>query len=144
MSLAHNVCRACAAVVAAGLLSGCQFTGPTPPAEKLNSTPLVVDEAMQLRDWEPVSATYQSGATVAGPTLFFVEPDPTLPMGEDFITENVLFVGQVALMPVTAVFQPPWSDVTYRGVRMEPSYTASPPLETDYENMAREAHEGYR
>jgi len=144
MSSTRNLALACSALLAAGLLSGCQVSGPTPPVEQLNPTPLVIDEAMQLRDWEPVTAFYQSGATIAGPTMFFVEPDPTLPRGVDFLTENVLFVGQVAVMPVTIVFQPPWDDVTYRGVRQDPSYSASPPLETDYENMAREAHEGYR
>src|SRR5437879_5432470 len=100
MCLTHKLSRACFAIAAAGLLSGCQFTSPTPATEKMNSTPLVIDEAMQLRDWEPVTAGYQSGATLAGPTLFPVEPSPSLAPYEDMIAEDNLFVVQVAFMPV--------------------------------------------
>src|SRR5205814_4103813 len=109
-----------------------------------NQTPLIVDEAMQLRDWEPVTANWESGATIAGPTGFVFEPSPTLPPYEDMLVENGLFIGQVLAVPLTLSMEPPSTDIIYRGVRQEPSYTAVPPLESDTENIQRESHAGYR
>ena len=36
------------------LFVGCQRTQP-PRADRVNDTPLVIDEAMQKRDWEPAT-----------------------------------------------------------------------------------------
>jgi len=126
------------------LAGGCQVVSPTPPVEKMNTTPLVIDEAMQIRDWEPVTAYYDSGAVVAGPHNFPLEPSPDLPYGFDFLTDNVLFGGQAVVLPITVIIDPPWNDVTYRGVRQDPSYTSAPPLETDVEYIQRHIHQGYR
>src|SRR5215207_2253812 len=54
-----------AAFVAA---AGCQNIVPPPTKSAVNNTPLVVDEAMQVRDNERTTAYYANGATVAGGT----------------------------------------------------------------------------
>jgi hypothetical protein len=142
MSSIHN--RATRMFAVAGALTaviGCQPVQPT-VSEKLNDRPLIIDEAMQQRNWEPTVARYQSGATVAGPTGFLFEPLDTMPQWQQGLVETPLFVGQVILLPVTLIAQPVWTPVTYRGIRTEASYTAAPPLETDEEFMARSP--GYR
>src|SRR5690349_12219671 len=66
-SMTIVVCIGAAAAAAAGI-GGCQRLGNTPP-EQLNPTPLVVDEAMQRRDWQPPQpATYENMSVVARPT----------------------------------------------------------------------------
>src|SRR2546423_2799647 len=96
--------------------AGCQQALPA-QAEKLNDRPMVVDEAMQRREWEPTVAHYQSGATVAGPTGFWYEPSDRLNENGKGIVENPLFVGQVLMLPVTLSVEPVWTPVIYRGVR---------------------------
>src|SRR5215218_6143979 len=53
--------------------TGCQRTQPPRP-DRLNDAPLVVDEAMQIRDWDRSTATYANGGVVAGAARITFEP----------------------------------------------------------------------
>jgi hypothetical protein len=55
-------------------LGGCIYVTSNQP-DKLSREPLLVDEAMLQRDWEPVTVAYPSGAVVAGsPRVPFTGP----------------------------------------------------------------------
>src|SRR6185369_5229270 len=61
--------------ILAGL--GCQATVP-PRADKLNNPPLIVDEAMQRREWDRSISHYPNGDTVAGGTGYFLQTHETI------------------------------------------------------------------
>lgn len=115
-------------VMAAG---GCQWVTP-PPTARVNDTPIVVDEAMEHRDWSATTAYYANGVTVAGPTGQYFEPDQRIPEELRWPIEYPLFVGQVAALPFDFLWNPPWEDVAYPGVSVPPSYTAVPPTNVQY------------
>ena len=131
--------KAAAMLIGGGamLLGGCHGSCPmscpvqrikdTPP-EAINDTPLVVDPAMQVRDWDRSSAYYASGGVVAGPTGFLYEPKRGQPEWHYALLESPLFLVQTIALPVTLAFNPPWSKVVYKGVTVEPTYTAMPAL----------------
>src|SRR5215204_4694264 len=76
-TLTHLISRA--AVVASAtpflfvVMTGCQRIPPNRPVA-LNDEPIVVDEAMEIRDWDRSTAYYGNGATVAGATRLTWEP----------------------------------------------------------------------
>ena len=55
------------------VLPGCQGIDREQPPAPVNDTPLVVDEAMQIRDWDRSTNYYANGATVAGGTGYVWE-----------------------------------------------------------------------
>ena len=57
---------------------GCQKTIPN-TAVKLNSTPLIIDDAMQMRDWDKEVCYYGNGDTVAGGTGYMFQTHETIP-----------------------------------------------------------------
>lgn len=115
------------------MVMGCQMASPiqrvrNSEPEAQSTAPLVIDGAMQLRDWERSTAMYSNGDTVAGPTGFPYEarwymPEPVYPL-----VETPLFVGQTVLMPVTLTITPPWTPIRYSGATVETTYTAMPQL----------------
>lgn len=113
------------------LMAGCgsliQPVRNSPPAT-LNPAPLVVDQAMQLRDWDRVTAHYSNGDTVAGPTGFPYEARWGQPEWAYSVIEPPLFVGQTVALPVSLVITPPWTPIRYTGETVETTYTAMPPL----------------
>src|SRR4051812_913628 len=80
-----------AAAAAVVTSTGCRAYQNTPP-EPFNAPPVVVDEAMQKRDWPMSVARYESGVTVAGPTGFYWEADPNLPPGLYAATATPVFI----------------------------------------------------
>lgn len=114
--------------VALGGVVGCQRTADIQEEPALSTAPLVLDRAIQHRDWEPSVVEYPNGAVVAGPTLFPYETTRTDPNWQQALLAPWLFVGQTIISPFQAIVTPPWSEVTYRGVDVDPSYTAVPPL----------------
>src|SRR5450432_1038702 len=81
------------------LLGGCssmqcpiQRVQNAPPAAE-NTTPLVIDQAMQVRDWDRVTAHYANGDTIAGPTGTPYEVRWNQPAWEYVALETPLFVG---------------------------------------------------
>jgi hypothetical protein len=121
---------ACGAV-AAVMGAGCQRV-VTPPPMQINPSPIVLDEAMQHRDWDRSTAYYPNGVTVAGPTGLYVRADPRLPALAQGAVETPLFVGQVILLPFDFLWDPPWKDVAYPRAQAPASYTAAPPSDNSY------------
>jgi hypothetical protein len=126
------------ALVAALSLIGCQRLYVERP-EPLNTEPVAVDEAMQLRQWAQVSATYPNGATDAGPTGFTWEPKREMEEWNYYYADPGVYFLNLFVMPYRLVVSPPWARVTYRGVWIEPTYHAMPPLPPEPAMMAMEA-----
>jgi hypothetical protein len=98
------------------------------PPDILNDTPLVVDGAMQLRDWSRSTAFYSNGDTIAGPTDFPYEIRRNNPAWVYAVEEPVLFTGQALVFPVMLIIAPPCQERRYTGATIEPTYTAMPAL----------------
>jgi hypothetical protein len=136
-SIHKSIYLAAASLMVGGVGAGCQSNVST-ATDDYNNAPLVIDEAMQRREWEPVTASYESGDTVAGPTGFKYVPRNDLGYVQTQLVEPALFVGQVLILPINMIAEPPGTDVVYRGAVQEPTYTAVPPLETDFQAIQRE------
>jgi hypothetical protein len=130
-----------ALALAAGsaLAAGCQ-RAPKPAPEPVSTSPMVVDEAMQYRDWPRATAYFQAGGVDAGATRFPYNPQTTGdgagratlgPERRNSLLDTAAFVVQVAKLPFTYVRQPPFVDKNYRGVMYDPTYTAMPVLPPD-------------
>jgi hypothetical protein len=98
------------------------------PPDELNDSPLVVDGAMQLRDWQRAEATYANGDTPAGPTGFNYEPAWNQSGYRYPIVETPLFIGQTLLLPVTLTMNPPWTEKVYTGATIGTTYNGMPAL----------------
>ena len=123
-----------AAVVAFAAGAGCQKVVPPAPMA-LNNEPIVVDEAMQRRDFEPVTAYWANGVTVAGPTGVYFEPHNKVPPGvARGAVESPLFVMHTILLPFDMLWDPWWEDVAYPRGQSEAatSYTHAPPSDRTY------------
>jgi hypothetical protein len=118
-----------AALVSAG--AGCQRVMP-PPSMVINPAPIVIDEAMQRRDWDESTAYYTNGVTVAGPTGIYFESDPRLPLLARGAIDTPLFVGHTIALPFDFIWDPPWKDVAYPRAQAPASYTAVPPSTNEY------------
>jgi len=99
----------------------------TPP-ESLTAPVIDVDEAMQVRDWDQVTATYSSGTTVAGPIGFMDAPRPGQNQWRYQFIDTPLFLGNTALLPFAFAKTPPWAPVEWKAATVEPTYTGVPPL----------------
>ncbi|HWB54391.1 MAG TPA: hypothetical protein VG722_09365 [Tepidisphaeraceae bacterium] len=123
------------------VVGGCQMADYHEPRAELQKRPIIVDEAMQHRDWSTSVATIPSGAIVAGPTLFAFKPatymDPPL-NGSMF--EIGTFLGNIAVMPITALADPPWTPTAYHGVNLPASYTMSPAYPSDIPMVVHHVH----
>lgn len=128
MYLIHKrALKAAAIVLAAGLTSGCQ-TKSTGYRESVNQSPLLVDGAMEQRNWTPATSYYAGGAVPAGGTGFLYEPASKLPEVGQALVDPPLFMAQAVALPVTMFISRPWSLRAYHGAIIEPTYTAQPPL----------------
>lgn len=90
--------------------------------------PLPTDRAMQQRNWPVTISRYENGSVVTGPTGFAFQSNENLADWQYPFVETPLFVGQVALLPVTLVLAPPWTSENFSGVVMGPTFTAAPPI----------------
>ena len=115
----------------AGAFAGCQRVTP-PPSMRINPEPIVIDDAMQRRDWDRSTAYYRNGVTVAGPTGVYFESDPRLPAVARGAIETPLLVGHTIALPFDLIWDPPWEDVAYPRAQAPASYTAAPPSTNDY------------
>jgi hypothetical protein len=117
-----------AAVVASAvplfLATGCQRIEPPAP-DRLNDSPLIVDEAMQIRDWNRSVAYYGNGNTVAGSTRLTFEPkdDDRL----NYAADPLIGLGNFVIIPFTYFYTPPFTKVEYQGAIVPPSHFAVPP-----------------
>jgi hypothetical protein len=99
----------------------------TPP-ESLTAPVIDVDQAMQLRDWDRMTAIYSSGATVAGPTGFLYQPRPGQNLWRYQVVDIPIFLVNTALLPYAFAKTPPWKPVEWKAATVEPTYTGVPPL----------------
>ncbi|HEX8524349.1 MAG TPA: hypothetical protein VF669_18990 [Tepidisphaeraceae bacterium] len=119
-----SIRKGAVAALALAAVAGCRTTVNSAQKADLNTTPLVVDEAMQKRDWDRSVAHYANGDTLAGPSLIVIEtsaPDPY-----QRLADPVVNIVNDAMIPVTTILFPPWKDVIYQGVQTPPTYTAQP------------------
>ena len=114
---------------ALGAASGCARPAPrpyTPPA-------LVVDEAMQLREWERSVAYYPNGDTVSGHNRFPIRSDLT-PGSNEFgaaAYDIVASMAQTVALPFTYLVIPPLAPAVYTGEDFGSTYTGMPPMRPD-------------
>jgi hypothetical protein len=109
-------------------MGGCQLVQKEQPPAPVNNTPLVVDEAMQMRDWDRSTNYYANGATVAGGTAYVWEvADWANPDHRRFI-DGPVAVLNFASMPVGLFVNSPFEKQVIRGETVLPTYTAQPPL----------------
>jgi hypothetical protein len=110
--------------LAAGLI-GCTHTHSPPPSE-LSQAPLIIDSAMQLRDWNTSAANYPNGGVPAWDTRFHLKPCPYEPAWVKPVSEPIDFIGQTLFLPVALVIAPPFKPVVYHGFESAPTSTEFP------------------
>jgi len=117
---------------AAGALSagGCARQAPQQP---YTPPPLVIDAAMQRREWERAVAYYPNGDTVSGHNRFPVRSDADV--GGYKITDPAYDIGaslvQTVALPFTYIFIPPFARAVYTGEDFGRTYTGMPPMRPD-------------
>src|SRR5687768_7020394 len=133
------------ALAAASGLAGC-WTSPKPVPEEHSTEPLVIDEAIQQRDWPRTEATFQAGGVDAGPTGFGYDPQTSGdgasraalgPEWSNALLDTGAFIAQALVLPFRLVADGPFEDKNYRGAIYNPTYTAMPLLPPD-ESRAQE------
>lgn len=139
MSLTRNTRFALASVVTLAAITGCSHA-PAPQPEPTDSTPLVIDEAMQKRDWPQSDVTWANGDTVAGATRFGYVPQTEgegvsrAILGDEAgnaLLDTGAFIVQSIVVPFTYFVDPPFVKKTYQGVIYEPTSFAMPVLPPD-------------
>jgi hypothetical protein len=110
--------------VAAGLL-GCAHT-QTPPPSELSQAPLIIDPAMQARDWNQSVAYFPNGGVPAWDTRFHYKPCPYEPTWIKPVSEPVAFIGQTLFLPAALVMAPPFVPVVHHGFQSPPTSTEFP------------------
>jgi hypothetical protein len=124
--------RACGFVLlaACGVLGGCQhYSDPEP--DRLITTPMTIDPAMQRRDWPVTTAYYANTATIAGPRGFNYQPESDLSDVSRGFWEPMLALGQIVWLPIDLVVNPQWESRAYYPVRVDPTYHAVPALDVN-------------
>jgi hypothetical protein len=115
-----------AAMVSAGLAGSTGCLIHTAPPADVDRSPLVIDEAMQHRDWPVTVAHYANGETPAYPTGFVLQHSPTAPAWTPVLTDTPLFFANIVAMPIGYIFTPPWTPVAYPEGVVPPSYNVMP------------------
>jgi hypothetical protein len=118
---------ALAALAAASVsLFGCAGPPGATPPEPVVST-MVIDKAMQQRNFEPAYANFTNTTVMTGNNGVSVEPKPDQPDYNYYVLDTTTFLANVLLMPVSAFEVPPGKDVPNRGPAFAPSYTDARP-----------------
>jgi len=110
-------------------VTGCARQQPqqaTPP-------PMIIDEAMQKRDWEPSVAYIPSGDVVAGVNRFPLRSGGEYTEGgtPDYAGAALDYgahLVQTLALPFTYLFVPPFEPQVYRDEEIGPSYTGMPQM----------------
>lgn len=117
------------ALTSLGAMTGCAQQQPrqaTPP-------PMIIDEAMQKRDWEPSVAYIPNGDVVAGVNRYPLRSGGAYTEGAtpDY-TGAALDYGahlvQTLALPFTYLFVPPFEPQVYRDEEIGPSHTGMPEM----------------
>jgi hypothetical protein len=106
---------------------GCQGNIPA-PVERVDDSPLIVDEAMQRREWERQTSYYANGDTAAGGTGFMFRTHETMPMWSRPAVDPAIAVMNMALFPVGVFVNSPFTEQVYQGAVIPPTATAMPVL----------------
>jgi hypothetical protein len=109
-------------------MAGCQAINKHQPLSPVNNTPLVVDEAMQIRDWDRSTNYYANGATVAGGTGYCWETADWVKEGDRKLTDAPVAVLNFVSMPVGLFVNSPFEKQVVHGEIVPPTYTGQPPL----------------
>jgi hypothetical protein len=115
------------------LALGCQTVAPIPP-DRVNETPIQLDEAMANRLWTPTKAIYPSFSSETGPCEVGLIPADNLDYTSNILSEGLLFLANTVILPGTMVLMPPWEQVETPAFYIPPSYTANPPLKAPADN----------
>jgi len=107
---------------------GCQGIQHEQPPAPVNDTPLVVDEAMQVRDWDRTTNYYANGATVAGGTGYVWEVADWVDSGHRRFVDAPVALLNMLSMPVGIFLNSPFGEQVARGETVPPTYTGQPPL----------------
>lgn len=118
-----------AALLAAGLFAGAEggcYHAPTSAPSA--PPPLIVDQAMQERDWSRSAAYYQNGGVKSTSlrTTFATGPHNSRLLSSGL--ETTAFVGNLAVMPLTLFSTPFNTRVIYHGEQVGPTFNAIPAL----------------
>ena len=107
---------------------GCQFAHRQTPVADVSTTPLLIDEAMQRRDFERSTAWYANGDVVAGPDGKTFQTTSSVNPELQRVMDPAVAFTNVAAEPFYTVVRPPTKVVVYPGLNTPPSYNAQPPL----------------
>ena len=107
------------------LATGCQRVQPNRPVA-INDDPIVVDEAMELRDWDRSTSYYASGAVVAGAPR--VTWEPKYDNRYNYLADPAIGVANIVTIPFTYIRTPWGRTAVYRGAITPPTHTAVPPV----------------
>ena len=99
-----------------------------PQPDPISHAPLVIDEAMQQRDWPVTVANYQNGSTPGWATTFLFINNPKTPPWTAAVTETPIFAFNSLISPIVLICSPPNQRIIYPSDGIEPSYNAMPPL----------------
>src|SRR4051812_6349056 len=91
-------CTGVGVLLAAMGLGGCQANVPNSP-DPLNKSPLIVDEAMQRREWDPSISYYANGDTVSGGTGYMFQTHETMPGYSRRVVDPAMAVTNIVLLP---------------------------------------------
>ena len=130
-------------IASLAVVAGCQRVTSSPPAAKVDTTPALVDEATQIRNWNRTTCYYPDNATIAGPTGFWWQPKPSLPVWESNLVDVPLFLVNVGCMPAALIQVPPWTAVRWSDGTIPQTYSAAPPLPpSNYPGVSGEGQSG--
>ena len=110
------------------VISGCQRIVPPATHAPVNDSQMVVDEAMQVRDFTASTSYYANGDTMAGGTGYLWQTHETVsPRFRRFVEAPVATANIVAL-PVGVFVNNPWKSQVHTGDQIPPSHTANAPV----------------
>jgi hypothetical protein len=108
-------------------MTGCALKQPPQP-DPITRAPVVIDEAMQQRDWPVTVAHYQDGSTPGWATTFLFINSPKTPVWTAVVTETPIFAFNSMISPIVLICSPANQRIIYPSGGIEPSYNAMPPL----------------
>ncbi len=90
-------------------VTGCQYKQADKPAA-MNQEPLLIDDAMQKRDWDATRAVYASGKVPSNADRFYLEPADSSVEDWGWATETPIFVANSVAWPFTYFSPPPFAE----------------------------------
>ncbi len=114
------------AALALGFAGGCAQQ----PRQAYTPPPMIVDGAMQRREFDRSVSWFPNGDTVSGVNRFPFRTDPPADNNEYGAAayDIVASLAQTVALPFTYIFIPPGTKGIYGGENIGPTYTAMPPM----------------